>query len=36
MNTVTEHMLNESLLFFPNETGNEFSKLSGLWWCPWR
>lgn len=30
MNTVAEHVLNESLLFSPHETGNEFSKLSGF------
>lgn len=30
MNTVAEHVLNESLPFSPHETGNGFSKLSGF------
>lgn len=30
MNTVAEHVLNESLPFSPYETGNGFSKLSGF------
>lgn len=30
MNSVVEHVLNESLLFSPHETGNEFSKLNGF------
>lgn len=30
MNTVTEHVLNESLLFSPHETGNGFSRLNGF------